>query len=552
VRIGALGVAVAVTALGAALLLGSSTRLTVYWFGGWRPSHGVALGISFAVDSFGAAGALFAGALTTAALLVASHERKFGPVAYALTLVLLSAAVGFCLTGDLFNLFVFFELMSVCTMALCALNTGDRSALWGALHFAIANSIGAFLVLIGIALLYARTGALNLASIGQHLVAHRADQLLVLALLLITVGFMIKAAIVPFHFWLADAAGSASPPVAMLIVGLLDTLGLYAVARIYWTVFAGAHAHLATLQAVLIGAGVVTAGLGAVMCFSQEQTARMLAFVAISHSGLMLIAIGLLNPLGLAGFGLYAVADGAIKAALFAVTRNGDDEVARRRDRRTRLLLLFAALALAGIPPTGTYLAKGLIEEGVVGLGRAALIVMILVVSAVTAGAVLRLALTDQGPAARAVALQPIRRETAAPAPVIAASILLLGAFALGLIPGLGGTSVAAATRFEDRRSYAAVVLRDAHPKASVTTTPNLGLTAVMLGLASALGAVAVAARASSRRALRPGRQSWSTRALGGAVGTLRAAHSGRIGDSAAWLTFGAATIGAVLALGVR
>ncbi|HEY6428192.1 MAG TPA: proton-conducting transporter membrane subunit, partial [Acidimicrobiales bacterium] len=236
----ALAAALTVAALGATLLA-QAHGVGVYWFGGWRPRHGVVIGVNFAVDSFGAAGVLFAGALTAAVLLAAGSWHRFGPLAHVLTLVVLAAASGFCLTGDLFNMFVFFELMSVATIALLAL--GDTRSLRGALHFAISNSIGAFFVLIGIALLYARTGALNFAAIGEHLAAHRADQLVVVALLLLVVGFMIKAAIVPFHFWLVDAASSAPPPVSMLLVGLLDTLGVYAIARIYWTMFSSPHAR---------------------------------------------------------------------------------------------------------------------------------------------------------------------------------------------------------------------------------------------------------------------------------------------------------------------
>jgi multicomponent Na+:H+ antiporter subunit D len=398
----AIGTSLAVSGLGAALLVTARPGLAVYWFGGWLPRHGVALGVSFAVDSYGAAGVVLVGLITTAALVVAGPMAKFGAIAHSLTLVLLAAAAGFCLTGDLFNLFVFFELMTVCTIALCAVDTTDVRALRGALHFAVANTIGAVFVLIGVALLYARTGALNLASIGQRLTGHRPDQLVVTALALLTVGFLIKAAIVPFHFWLADTASVSPAPVSMLLVGVLDTLGLYALARIYWSVFAGAHGALSTFEPVLIGAGVVTAALGAALCLGEVDPPRRLAFVAISHSGLMLIAIGLLRPLGLAGFGLFACGDGAVKASLFALDAPrravaAGDPGGEARPRLTAPLLLLAGLALAGLPPAVTYLAKGLTESGTSGAGRVLLSGGVLVVSAVTGGAVVRLALARAG-----------------------------------------------------------------------------------------------------------------------------------------------------------
>ncbi len=530
----ALAAALTVAALGATLLA-QAHGVGVYWFGGWRPRHGVVIGVNFAVDSFGAAGVLFAGALTAAVLLAAGSWHRFGPLAHVLTLVVLAAASGFCLTGDLFNMFVFFELMSVATIALLALDTGDTRSLRGALHFAISNSIGAFFVLIGIALLYARTGALNFAAIGQRLAAHRADQLVVVALLLLVVGFMIKAAIVPFHFWLVDAASSAPPPVSMLLVGLLDTLGVYAIARIYWTVFSSPHARVATLQPVLVGAGVATALLGAVLCLTPEPPPRRLAFVAISHAGLMLVGVGLLSRVGLAGFGLYAVASGATKAALFALV-TPDRARGWLGERGRRALLLVAGLILAGLPPAATWLGKELLEGGATGAAHAAVVVLVLVVSVLTAATVIELAVVGGDTPARTPA---VRRSGA----LVAGAVLLAATMGLGLVPGLSRGSVAAAARFADRPAYAGAVLGSAVPSAPSTTTPGLGATPALLGVASAAGAAALGLARGRRRARRP---------AGPSLARLAALHHGAIADSAAWITFGAATIGATLALAVR
>jgi multicomponent Na+:H+ antiporter subunit D len=529
VRALSLAASVTTAGLAAALLVAAHSTVQVYWFGNWTPRHGVALGVSFAVDSFGAAGALFAAVLVAAAVLAGVGTPKFGPLAHALALVLLAAAAGFCLTGDIFNLFVFFELMSVCTIALCALDTGNLRALHGALHFAVLNTIGAFLVLIGIALLYARTGALNLALIGERLAAHRPDNLVVVALSLLIVGFLVKAAIVPFHFWLVDAAPAAPPAVAMLMVGVLDTLGLYAVARIYWTAFSGAiHPHQAAVAATLIGAGVLTAVVGA----------------------LMLIGVGLLNPAGLGGFALYALADGATKAALFALADGRDPQTGLSwgTDQARWALLVLAGLILAGMPPAGTWVAKGLLEEGTSGVGRIALEGLVLVVSALTAGAVFRVAfderrshphsLTSGGTGSPRSWTQPIR---------LAAAGLLVGAFALGVIPGLATRGVAAARRVQDRATYAAHVLATHAAAVSHHAGVSLGVAPVTLGILSVLGALAVAHRPSPVGAspvIRAGTSAVVTR--------LRALHGGRIGDSTAWLTFGTAAIGAVLVVALR
>jgi multicomponent Na+:H+ antiporter subunit D len=202
----AIATAAAVTGISAALLLQAAGNPIVYWFGGWTPRNGVALGIAFAIDQVGATLATLGGLLMTAALVFSwRYFDAVGTFFHALMLVFLAAVVGFCLSGDLFNLFVFFELFSVAAYALAGYRTEDPGSLQGALNFAVTNSVGAFLVLSGIALLYGRTGALNLAQIGRTLDAGPADRLVIVAFVLLLAGFFVKAAVVPFHFWLADA-----------------------------------------------------------------------------------------------------------------------------------------------------------------------------------------------------------------------------------------------------------------------------------------------------------------------------------------------------------
>ena len=146
-----LATAVAVTVLCVLLLVRSTDDTIVYWFGGWEPRDGIALGISFTIDPISAGLATFAGLLMSVALIVSwRHFGSVGQVFHALMLVFLAAMVGFALSGDLFNMFVFFELMSISAIALTGYEVDERPAINGSLNFAITNTIGGFLVLSGI------------------------------------------------------------------------------------------------------------------------------------------------------------------------------------------------------------------------------------------------------------------------------------------------------------------------------------------------------------------------------------------------------------------
>src|SRR5919199_932931 len=298
-----LATSVAVTVLCALLLARSADETIVYWFGGWQPRDGIALGISFAIDPIGAGLATFTGLLVSAALLFCwRHFESVSHIFHALMLVFLAAMVGFSLSGDLFNMFVFLELMTISAIALTGYEIGHRPPIEGSLNFAITNTIGSFLVLSGIGLIYGRTGALNLAQIGEALAQGAPDRLVIMAFALLVAGFFVKAGVVPFHFWLADAYAVAPTPVCILFAGAMSELGLYAVARIYWTAFSGTLGpYEAELQTILVGVGIITALLGAVMCFLQHHLKRLLAFATVSYIGLFLVGIGLLTPDGLAG-----------------------------------------------------------------------------------------------------------------------------------------------------------------------------------------------------------------------------------------------------------
>src|SRR5207249_5935902 len=137
-----------------------------------------------------------------------------------------------------------------------------------------------FFVLFGIALLYGHAGALNFAQLGRAVAHERPSGVLVAAFTVIVVGFLVKSAVVPFHFWMADAYAVAPAPVCVLFAGVMSDLGLHAVGRVYWEGFSGVlgQGHADAVRGVLIGFGLLTALVGALMAFVQAGLKRMLAF----------------------------------------------------------------------------------------------------------------------------------------------------------------------------------------------------------------------------------------------------------------------------------
>ncbi len=565
----ALTTSAAVTGICGWLFAAASGQRIVYWFGGWQPRHGIAIGISFTVDQIGAGLATFAAFLVLCAFAYSSRYFDTQRSLYhVLMLSFLGAMCGFSLTGDLFNLFVFFELMSAAAVALCGYKTEEPGPLQGALNFAVTNTLGGFLALSGVGLLYGRTGALNLAQIGRAL-SGPADTLTSIAFLFIMSGFFIKAAIVPFHFWLPDAHAVAPTPVCILFSGIMVELGLYAVARVYWTVFAVAFAGRAdALRHILLGAAVLTAVGGAVLCLAQRHFKRLLAFSTISHAGLMLCGLALLDVPGVGGAFVYVAGHGLVKAALFVgagilLHRLGSvDEVELRGEglhHDPGLVVAGAftaagALGLAGMPPFGTWVGDLMVDEAAQHTGYGWLWAVFVASEIMTAGAVLRVLGRvylgwGSDPEWEREDAEREEPETRGGHDHVPSSMLVPAAALLALAVGLGlaapqayRLASASAVQFVDSSGYAARVLDAARQQAPVQPSGMPPLTTALIrGFLSAAGAVLLALLALFRRPL--------AKAASRALLPLRRLHSGAAGDYVTWITAGVAAFGALFAL---
>jgi multicomponent Na+:H+ antiporter subunit D len=546
----------------------------VYWFAGFRPAHGVSIGIDFEVQPLSAGLACLAAVLVTAAMTFSwRYFERVATYFQALMLTFLAGMVGFCLTGDLFDMFVWFELMGVSAYALTAYRPEERGPIQGALNFAITNSVGAYLSLSGIALIYGRTGALNMAQIGVAIAKHPADRLMVVAFLLVIAGLLVKSAIIPFHFWLADAHAVAPTPVCVLFSGVMVELGLYGIARVYWSVFGQALGHRAAISHIFLALGLLTAVTGALFCFRERHIKRMLAFSTISHAGVFLIGIALLTPLGLTGAAVYVIGHGLVKAALFLCTgivlhRLGSVNESRlhgrgRPLRVTGVVFTLAGLGLADLPPFATFAGKGWIETSAGGW----LIPVLLACSSLTGGAVLRVAggvfygLGDP-PLEDPQMAEEAAEETSETAGgkdrtpltmIIPPAILVAAAVVVGLIGRLGPVVQSAAVRFQDQAGYDATVLHGAHithPVALYAAGP-VSVTAedLLAGLGSVVGALILAGLALYRRRLPLLR---GYRPNPSVAATARRFQSGVVNDYVTWVVIGMACLGGVLAFIIR
>jgi multicomponent Na+:H+ antiporter subunit D len=359
--------ALGVAAADIAMALGAAHAPLVYWFGDWLPRANVVPGIGFVVGQADAAIAGFIALLFAASFSFAwSYFAEVRALFHVLMLLFLAAMEGFCLTHDLFNLFVWFELMSVAAFALTAYRL-EASELEGALNFTVTNTLGSFLMLTGIALMYLRGGALDFAALGRAVGQAPQDPVIVGAFCLVTAALLIKGAAVPFHFWLDDAHAVAPSPVSVIFSGAMVPIALFGIAKLYWEIFAAAPAARYVTQAILLDLGGASAILGGIAALRQRHLKRLLAFSTISHCGILLIAIALANTRALGGMLTYFIGHGLVKGALFMIagillgTLGGIDEIGLRGRGRAMLpvgiAMALGALLLGGAP-------VGLLDEG--------------------------------------------------------------------------------------------------------------------------------------------------------------------------------------------
>ena len=261
----------------------------VYAIGGWPPPFGIVL----AVDRL-AAMMLLLGSLVALAALTYSLANwdRVGPGFHPMFQFLLMGLNGAFLTADLFNLFVFFEIMLASSYGLLLHGSGPERVRSG-LHYIAVNLTSSLLFLLGVAMIYGITGTLNMADLPARVALLAADDrpLFESGAALLGIAFLVKAGIWPLNFWLPTAYAAASAPVAA-VFALLTKVGVYAVLRV-GTLLASADAETSFIDVGLFYGGIATVTYGVIGMLAGQQLSRLVAYSVVVSSGLLLASLGM-------------------------------------------------------------------------------------------------------------------------------------------------------------------------------------------------------------------------------------------------------------------
>lgn len=360
--------------------------------------------------------------------------------------VLLLGVSGAFLAGDLFNLFVCFEVILLSSFVLLALG-GERAQLEGATIYVTINLLASLLFLVSVGMIYGIFGTLNLADLAQRVPAARATGLLPVLAMLFLAAFGIKAGIFPFFFWLP--ASYHTPPIAVttLFSALLTKVGVYAMLRVFSLLFVN-ETTIYPFILLLAGLTMIIGVLGAV---AQYDTRRLLSFHIVSQIGYLLMGVGLLTHLALTGMVFFMINVIIAKSALFLMggilsRLHGTYDLKQsggvyRRSLLLSVLFLLPALSLAGIPPLAGFWGKFLLVWAGLEAGSYLVVAAALGVSVLTLFSMMKIwaeAFWKDVPSPEKLPQQPTHLLP------IAAAIPLITLAALTVIAGFGAGPVLA------------------------------------------------------------------------------------------------------------
>ncbi len=324
-------------------------------------------GITVVVDMFSASMVLITGivafALAIYSLVTIDRRRKqFGY--YSLVNTLYMGVCGAFITGDLFNMYVWFEVMLISSFVLLTLG-GESRQLEGTLKYVTLNLISSALFLIGVGFLYGMVGTLNMADLSVKLAEYSNQNLVTVVAMFFLVAFGIKAAVFPVFFWLPASYHTPPIPVTAIFAGLLTKVGVYSLIRVFTLIFVGNVPFTHTIILVISGLTMIVGVLGAA---SQFDMRRILSFHIVSQIGYMIFGLALFTPLAIAGAVFYVLHHIIVKTNLFLVSGvverlRGDYDIRKIGGTLNSypvlaVLFLVPALSLAGLPPLSGFWSK--------------------------------------------------------------------------------------------------------------------------------------------------------------------------------------------------
>ncbi len=441
--------------------------LRVYRVGDWPAPFGIVL----VVDRLSALMLLLTACVALPVLVYASggwdaHGRHF----HALFQFQLMGLNGAFVTGDLFNLFVFFEVLLIASYVLMLHGQGRERYRVG-MHYVVLNLIASALFLIGVALLYALTGTLNFADLALRVPKVTGSDAVVLqaAALLLLVVFGFKAALMPLAMWLPATYAAASAPVAALFA-IMTKVGVYAIVRVHGVVFgADAGASAFTVQPLLLPLALLTSAVGVLGALAAHTLPRLIAWLTVSSVGTVLAALGLFSAAAWSAALYYMANSTLVIAGLFLLAELVSaqrGEVGERLEPASAvaqptllgLMLLLAAASVAGLPPLPGFIGKLMILQA--SLPHSAVVAVWSVV--LTVGFLTLVGLARAGSILfwNVRSDMPSSASGASPRLIVATLVLLGFSVAMsGFAEPLKRYTDAAAAQLFDRRAYAEAVL---------------------------------------------------------------------------------------------
>ena len=404
--------------------------------GRWLPPFGIAFTADLfgALMAFAAAIAALAGSLYALADTDAGH-RRFG--FFPLLMLLMAGVTGAFLTGDIFNLYVWFEVLLISSFGLLILGS-ERSQIDGALKYAVLNLIATTLFLIAVGILYASFGTLNMADIAERAAGLSGTAPLMTLACLFLLAFAMKAAAFPVNFWLPASYHTPRIAVSALFAGLLTKVGIYALLRVLVMLLPAERDELSLLIAVV---GALTVLVGALGALAETDLRRLLGYVVISGIGNMLVGAALGTAEGLGGAVFYALHSVVLMTALYLLAgeagrRGGSFSLAAlgglyRQNGWFAAISLMLLLAACGLPPFSGFWPKVLLVKASLDVGAWWLAGTILLggfLLTIACGRVFLFAYWRPA----SPALPPVRTGWTAGLPLAALTILVIG---IGLLP---------------------------------------------------------------------------------------------------------------------